>query len=463
MSSLADQFLDDVGPSSSEEEDRSSSADEDLDTLATNEKSNPIPTDLSETTRSLLSNLITSPLQPLLPRIANTISLIDDCITNLHAQLLPLFHPCFPELHTLIPHPLDFSRIARLGLDQPLTEILLRPLLPSATVITVLLAASSTKGQQLSPSRKQTVIGLCDAIQQLAEWRAQLIEHLRTGAESLVPNLSVIVGPQIAATLIGFAGGIKELARMPSSNVKTLGKSQTPLFGASTQTRRPHEGVIYTCPLVMSLPKHIRSKAGDVIVGKAVLAARVDACRDASSDDSAGKQFRAALEAKFEKWMERAPAKKAVPLPIPGEEKRGRHRAGRRARKEKERMGMTDMRRMTNRIQFGGEGDVLDDDGTRISEAAAGAGIRVRAKKTDTVAVAARRKLEKERKKDERRKHDVLEGAPIPSVEDGAFELSAGSNAGGKGPGESRYFSATTPFRSPKRRKLKENGDASVG
>lgn len=54
---------------------------------------------------------------------------------------------------------------------------------------------------------------------------------------------------------------------------------------------------------------------------------------------------------KIEKWQEPPPAKIEKPLPVPDQEPKKR-RGGRRLRKMKERYGMTDVRKLQNRINF---------------------------------------------------------------------------------------------------------------
>ena len=62
---------------------------------------------------------------------------------------------------------------------------------------------------------------------------------------------------------------------------------------------------------------------------------------------------------KFDKWFEPAQQKQTKALPVPLEAPR-KKRGGRRARKMKERLGMTDMRKYANRMNFGEIGDDVD-------------------------------------------------------------------------------------------------------
>merc|ERR1712130_281227 len=86
------------------------------------------------------------------------------------------------------------------------------------------------------------------------------------------------------------------------------------------------------------------------------LAARVD-CFHESDDGTVGKDLLEKIYEKYDKWQEPPPSKATKALPVPLEAPR-KKRGGRRARKMKERMGMTEMRRLKNRMNFG---EIEDD------------------------------------------------------------------------------------------------------
>lgn len=56
------------------------------------------------------------------------------------------------------------------------------------------------------------------------------------------PNLSAIVGSEIAAKLVGAAGGLHTLANMPSTTLFVLGKKKRALDGFSRTTAIKHQG-----------------------------------------------------------------------------------------------------------------------------------------------------------------------------------------------------------------------------
>ncbi|CAH8439318.1 unnamed protein product [Dicrocoelium dendriticum] len=143
---------------------------------------------------------------------------------------------------------------------------------------------------------------------------------------------------------------------MPSCNILVLGAQKRLLSGFSNSSVLPHTGFIYNADVVQKLPPDLRMKAARLLANKFALAARVDLFHEAT-DGRIGEKLMLEVERKFDKWLEPPPVKtvKALPAPIdPPAKKRG----GKRYRKLKERLGMSELRRSANRMQFG---EISDD------------------------------------------------------------------------------------------------------
>jgi U4/U6 small nuclear ribonucleoprotein PRP31 len=144
----------------------------------------------------------------------------------------------------------------------------------------------------------------------------------------MAPNLASLLGSNIAAKLMGLAGGVHALAKIPACNVLVMGKSQKILSGFSIAHIGMHMGCIYQCNLVMETPPDYRSKAARLLAAKCALAARVDSSHDAP-DGSVGLEFRKEIQEKLAKLQERLPAKIIKALPVPVEQIKKR-RGGKR-------------------------------------------------------------------------------------------------------------------------------------
>lgn len=186
--------------------------------------------------------------------------------------------------------------------------------------------------------------------------------------KQIAPNLSEVVGPTIAAQLVGATGGVEALAALPAGNVLLVGAHQLSskeLGGLSTLTKAKHEGFIATLDLIKDLPKELRKKGQRLLAGKSVLAARMDSSfkLQAERNNEYGKELREKIERTIDKWLEPALLKREKPLPVP-KEYLSKKRGGKRVRRVKELTAMTEVRKIQNRMAFGviGEHEVQASD-----------------------------------------------------------------------------------------------------
>jgi U4/U6 small nuclear ribonucleoprotein PRP31 len=272
------------------------------------------------------------------------------------------YAPKFPELASLVVHPVDYARVvSRLGDAPDPAAVDLEGILPQATVMVVVVTASTTAGAPLGAQAAARVQAAADLVLRLDAARAAIGELVQREMGRVAPNLSAAVGPAVSAQLMGVAGGLGPLSRLPASTVHALGTTATALAGRSAVAAGRRQGFVYASPIVQGCPPALRPKAAKLVGAKAALLARVDAY---GSDPSGatGEAMRAAMVAKVEKWQEPPPAKTNAVLPAPDAAPKKR-RGGRRARKEKERYGLTDMRAAANRAAFGvPEEEVYADD-----------------------------------------------------------------------------------------------------
>ncbi|KAM3873214.1 U4/U6 small nuclear ribonucleoprotein Prp31-like [Diretmus argenteus] len=157
------------------------------------------------------------------------------------------------------------------------------------------------------------------------------------------------------------AGGLTNLSKMPACNLMLLGAQRRTLAGFSSTSLLPHTGFIYHCDVVQSLPPDLRRKAARLVSAKCTLASRVDSFHE-STDGKVGYDLKEEIERKFDKWQEPPPVKQVKPLPAPLDGQR-KKRGGRRYRKMKERLGLTEIRKHANRMTFAEiEDDAYQED-----------------------------------------------------------------------------------------------------
>ncbi|WOL19871.1 U4/U6 small nuclear ribonucleoprotein Prp31 [Canna indica] len=324
---------------------------------------------------------------------------IENEIIIIHNFIRDKYRLKFPELESLVHHPIDYARVVKkIGNEMDLTLVDLEGLLPSAIIMVISVTASTTSGKPLSEENLKKTVDACDRALDLDLAKKKVLDFVESRMGYIAPNLSAIVGSAVAAKLMGTAGGLSALAKMPACNVQLLGAKKKTLAGFSTATSQFHVGYLEQAEIFQSTPPSLRTRACRLLAAKSTLAARVDSTRGDPTGKT-GRDLREEIRKKIEKWQEPPPAKQPKPLPVPDSEPK-KKRGGRRLRKMKERYAVTDMRKLANRMQFGvpeesSLGDGLGEGYGMLGQAGSGK-LRVAVGQSKLVAKAAKRFKEKQ-------------------------------------------------------------------
>ena len=284
---------------------------------------------------------------------------IDEEIVSTKHFVAEIYRKKFPELESLIPNKIDYTKtVLRIGNEMDLTLINLSDILANNVVMVVSVSASTTPGVPLSADDLNECNRGCNEILKLDKDRLLLMQFVESRMSKIAPNLCALIGASVAAQLVGLAGGLIALSKIPSCNVQVMGQERNKnLAGLSLASSMPHTGVIYYCQLVQECPPALRRKALKITAGKVSLAARID-CYQSNFDCTQGDKLRAEVEERLEKEQgpQNARTKKALPIP---EEKKRSKRGGKRMRKMKERFAVTEIQKAQNKMSFsigGGDG-----------------------------------------------------------------------------------------------------------
>lgn len=291
-------------------------------------------------------------------RANNITADIDDEILVIHKYIRDHYAARFPELESLIPQPLDYIRaVKEIGETKDLTQLELKNILPSGIVMIVAVTATTSKGQPLSKTEITKVLDACDLAFKLDSAEKKIFEYVESRMSFIAPNTSIIIGSSTAAKLMGVAGGLTSLSKIPACNIQVLGAAKKTNTGLSAAGVQRHAGFIYYSDIIQRTPAEYRAKATRLVAAKIALAARIDRSRE-SSDGSLGRKLLEEVEKKIEKMQEPPPGKtiKALPIPDDGPKKR---RGGRRVRRMKESYAITELRKAQNRMSFGVKEDEI--------------------------------------------------------------------------------------------------------
>lgn len=284
---------------------------------------------------------------------------IDNEMIIVHKYARDVYTKRFPELESLVIQPLEYLMTAKElknDLENVKNNETLLQYLSQATIMVVSVTASTTQGKPLNKEELDVCESACDMALELAEIKRKIFEYVESRMAFIAPNLSAIIGASIAAKLMGAAGGLTNLSKMPANNIALLGQQKKISTGFSSTTQLPHTGFVYYSQIVQDVPPDLRRKVSRIVGTKCTLAARVDSFHE-STDGHIGAEYKEEIEKKIDKLVEPPPVKniRALKAPMDAPKKK---RGGRRVRQMKERYAVTELRKQANRMTFG----ELEDD-----------------------------------------------------------------------------------------------------
>ena len=113
-------------------------------------------------------------------------------------------------------------------------------------------------------------------VTRLRETRQHIADHISSEMRSFAPNLTHVAGALLGARLMSKAGGLNNLAKMPSSTVQVIGASKALFRHLKYGTKPPKHGIIYQHPLVNRSQASQRGKIARAVASKISIAARLD-------------------------------------------------------------------------------------------------------------------------------------------------------------------------------------------
>ena len=189
-------------------------------------------------------------------------------------------------------NPFDYAKTVKLiGNETDLSRVDLKSLLPSATVMVITVTSTTTDGRSLTDTELQELNEACDVLFEMDKVKVRLLEYVQSRMAFIAPNLTVLLGSATAAKIMGLAGGLSALSKIPGCNILVLGAQKNAALGLSRIATGAHAGYIYECDLVVSSPNHIKRKAARLLSAKSALACRCDLSRE-YPDGKMGKEFR---------------------------------------------------------------------------------------------------------------------------------------------------------------------------
>ena len=194
-----------------------------------------------------------------------------------------------------------------------------------------------------------------------------MLHYISKNMKKIAPNLTALVGSDIASKLVAATGGIEELAKTPSGNIMNIGTHYVNTSGFSSRLKL-NNGYLSEVKEYKEASDKMKMKVLRRYANKAALAARADAFQvrkkeessDESEDEKVNDNYGNEIKNKISEKIDKIENDKAPvlnkPLPRPDDKPR-RKRGGKRTRSIKKRYELTEIRMLKNRMKFGVEGE----------------------------------------------------------------------------------------------------------
>ncbi|CAM9142641.1 unnamed protein product [Ectocarpus fasciculatus] len=274
---------------------------------------------------------------------------VDEEMASIHRYVAEMYSTKFKELESLVQNKVDYIKtVQRIGNGTDMTLVDLSDILPASSVMVVSVTGSTGNNTRLSEHDLGECLKGCEEMLLLEEAKATMLRFVESRMGRIAPNTCNLVGARVAAQLIGLAGGLEALSRIPSCNIQVMGQEKRHLSGFSNAAAMPHTGVLHFAEPVQRCPPDFRRKVLKMLAGKVALAARVDSYKN-HADGHDGERMRREFDESVDKLLEPHKARTKKALPIPEEKKRNK-RGGKRVRRWKERFELTEVRKQQNRI-----------------------------------------------------------------------------------------------------------------
>ena len=257
-----------------------------------------------------------------------TIDDLDKTVNLFMSRVREWYGIHFPELDRLLDKHETYARLVfKLGNKDNFTgERLEKENVPKSKAEKMAKSAKTSMGADLTETDLTQIQTLCKNVLELYQLRQTLENYLNTTMEEVTPNIKAIAGSLLGARLIALAGGLTNLAKMPSSTIQVLGAEKALFRSLKTGTRPPKHGIIFQHTLLHEAKKWQRGKIARAMAGKLAIAARADAF----GSRYIGEELKANLEKRIEEIHKKYDQPPQIPTRKPKREKR---RKKRRARK----------------------------------------------------------------------------------------------------------------------------------
>ena len=203
----------------------------------------------------------------------------------------------FPELDRLVEKHDSYIRLVHsLGARESFSFDALTKLgIPQDKATQISASAEKSSGAEMSGTDIEWLREVCGTVLELYGLREAAEKYTDKIMGEVAPNMTSVLGAVLSAKLISMAGGLENIAKMPSSTLQVLGAEKALFRTLKTGARPPKHGIIFQYAPIHQSPKWLRGKIARAVAGKLAIAARMDVYGGGDT----GQRLKEALEKKI--------------------------------------------------------------------------------------------------------------------------------------------------------------------
>merc|ERR1712127_372851 len=150
-------------------------------------------------------------------------------------------------------------------------------LMDSTKVQSIQDAARKSVGMDISDIDLMNVEYFANQVIELADYRKELQEYLRSKMSAVAPNLAALIGDVVGARLISHAGSLTNLAKYPASTVQILGAEKALFRALKKRGNTPKYGLLFHSTFIGRATAKNKGRISRFLANKCSIASRIDA------------------------------------------------------------------------------------------------------------------------------------------------------------------------------------------
>lgn len=218
--------------------------------------------------------------KPIIQAIA-LIEQMDKNINTFAMRLREWFSWHFPELGKIITDNTIYCKLVDLierreRVNDSIREQLVEVSMDESKADEIIEAAQVSMGQDISDDDASQIKMFSTKVVEMINYKASLADYLHNRMIAVAPNLSTLIGDNVAAKLISQAGSLVNLAKYPASTIQILGAEKALFRSLKSGGNTPKYGIIYNSSFISRAGIKNKGKISRYIANKLAIAARFD-------------------------------------------------------------------------------------------------------------------------------------------------------------------------------------------